>query len=297
VKNITLLQIESFLTVARHLNCSKAARFLHVTQPSLSKTIKTFETAVGKKLFVRSGHGMALTAAGEYLYHALGSIQKDLDKALDYVAAIDSDAVRKLRVVLPMFYDSDENFEPVKRLFKTFSEKNRDIAVETSLCDFIEQRQALELGMADLAVTMDFLMHSMDRVSVKRVLKMKRYIVVSANHPLAARKTLDFSALENEVFFRVESQGDDYLKEILINECEHYGFKPKRIEFLPNLMTFLHNVKEQKGLGICGRLRNYEDGYGIKFFPLPEIEDGQYVVAAWRADSVTKEAKAFLDLI
>jgi len=297
MKNITLPQIETFLTVARYLNCSRAASHLHVTQPSLSKTLKTFETSVGRKLLIRNSHGISLTETGEYLYHALDNIYNDLEKVLDYASAINPDESRKLRVVVPILFDSDETFEPVRRLFDEFSEKHRNISVETTLCDFTDQRQAIGLGMADIAITMDFVLYGMDDIAIRRIRKMNRYIAVSATHPIAKKEELDFSELENEVFFRVMNNGDDYMREILINECQQYGFQPKRVEFLPNLMTFIHNVKERKGLGICGQFRNYGDEYGIKYYPLPEIKDCQYIVVAWRADYLTKDMKAFLDMI
>jgi DNA-binding transcriptional LysR family regulator len=297
MNNITLLQIESFLIVAKHLNCSKAARFLHISQPSLSKTIKVFESAIGRKLFDRRSHGLVLTETGEYLYQALDSIHSDLERVIDHAYGIEGDAVRRLRIVLPSFFDSDTTFGSIGQSIRSFSEFHRDIRVETILCDFKEQRQAVELGTADLAITLDFVLYGMDNIAAKRILKAKRYLAVAIGHPLTEQNVLDYSMLEKEKFFRVMNNGDEHMREILFNECRQYGFLPKSIEFVPNLMTFIHNVKEQKGVGICGYLRNYDSEYGIKFLPLPELEEGQYVVAAWRADSLTKEAKDFIHMI
>ena len=42
-----------FLAVAREENMTKAADMLHVTQPTLSKTLKSLEDELGKKLFTR----------------------------------------------------------------------------------------------------------------------------------------------------------------------------------------------------------------------------------------------------
>ena len=40
-----------FLAVAREENITKAADMLHVTQPTLSKTLKSLENELGKKLY------------------------------------------------------------------------------------------------------------------------------------------------------------------------------------------------------------------------------------------------------
>ena len=42
-----------FLAVAREENMTKAAEQLHVTQPTLSKALRSLEEELGKKLFTR----------------------------------------------------------------------------------------------------------------------------------------------------------------------------------------------------------------------------------------------------
>lgn len=53
-----------FLTVAREGSITKAANFLHVTQPTLSRQLKDLEQDLGKKLFIRSSHSISLTNEG-----------------------------------------------------------------------------------------------------------------------------------------------------------------------------------------------------------------------------------------
>ncbi len=56
-----------FLAVAREGSVVKAARFLHVTQPTLSRQLCDLEEELGQKLFDRSGHKMLLTQEGMFL--------------------------------------------------------------------------------------------------------------------------------------------------------------------------------------------------------------------------------------
>lgn len=53
-----------FLTVAREGSITKAANFLHVTQPTLSRQLKDLEQNLGKKLFIRRSHSISLTNEG-----------------------------------------------------------------------------------------------------------------------------------------------------------------------------------------------------------------------------------------
>ncbi|PSL41065.1 DNA-binding transcriptional LysR family regulator [Planomicrobium soli] len=56
-----------FLTVAREGSITAAANFLHVTQPTLSRQLKDLEETLGKKLFIRKSHNIALTDEGMIL--------------------------------------------------------------------------------------------------------------------------------------------------------------------------------------------------------------------------------------
>ena len=60
-------RIEYFLSVAKHLNFTKAARECYVAQAAISQQIKQFEEELGFKLFNRGGASVSLTPAGGVL--------------------------------------------------------------------------------------------------------------------------------------------------------------------------------------------------------------------------------------
>ena len=63
--------IRYVLTVAEHQSFTRAAKALHVSQPTLSQQVKKLEDALGVQLLDRSGRAVRLTDAGEiYLHHA-----------------------------------------------------------------------------------------------------------------------------------------------------------------------------------------------------------------------------------
>ncbi|MEH7609512.1 LysR family transcriptional regulator, partial [Priestia megaterium] len=69
-----------FLTVAREGNITRAADFLHVTQPTLSRQLKDLEQELGKKLFIRSSHSVILTDEGMLLRNRAEEIVNMMDK-------------------------------------------------------------------------------------------------------------------------------------------------------------------------------------------------------------------------
>lgn len=60
-------KLEAFKAIAETGKLIEAGRIVNLTQPSLTRLIKTLETATGTKLFYRSRSGTVLTPAGEEL--------------------------------------------------------------------------------------------------------------------------------------------------------------------------------------------------------------------------------------
>lgn len=65
---MTLVQLRHFLELANTGSFSKSAVKLHVSQPALSRSIKTIEDEFGHQLFDRVGRKSELTAFGQYIY-------------------------------------------------------------------------------------------------------------------------------------------------------------------------------------------------------------------------------------
>lgn len=73
-----------FLAVAREGTIVGAAKFLHVTQPTLSRQLQDLEEELGKKLFLRSNRSITLTSDGHFL-------RKRAEEILEMVTRTESD--------------------------------------------------------------------------------------------------------------------------------------------------------------------------------------------------------------
>ena len=78
-----------FLEVAREGNVTRAARRLHISQPTLSRQIKELEEELGKKLFTRSNYSVKLTEEGMLLRKRAEDILDMADKTLAEFQAMD----------------------------------------------------------------------------------------------------------------------------------------------------------------------------------------------------------------
>lgn len=101
--------LEYFLAVAREQNISKAADFLHLTQPTLSRQLKDLEKELGKQLFIRGNRKVTLTEDGMFLRKRAEEIIDLVKKTEDevrsdnsvitgdiFIGAAETDAVRSI---------------------------------------------------------------------------------------------------------------------------------------------------------------------------------------------------------
>ena len=88
INDITLQQIEIFLTVAEQLNLSGVAKELFINQSTVSRWVQRLESSLNTKLFVRNNRGVSLTPNGEVLYAELKPLFCGLSETLRKMRSI-----------------------------------------------------------------------------------------------------------------------------------------------------------------------------------------------------------------
>lgn len=75
----------TMLTVAECGSINAAAEILHVSQPSLTRSVRDFEVRLGERIFERGAKGVALTPLGRSLMDRARSIRLEIRRAQDSV--------------------------------------------------------------------------------------------------------------------------------------------------------------------------------------------------------------------
>ena len=57
--------LKNFLVVAREGNITRAAQFIHITQPTLSRQMQNLEQELGRPLLIRGKRHLSLTPEGQ----------------------------------------------------------------------------------------------------------------------------------------------------------------------------------------------------------------------------------------
>lgn len=90
--------LRTFLAVCRENSISGAARWLNISQPSVSVTISNLEATLNVKLFERARSGIALSPAGIALRRRAEALEQLLDIAAEEVALIQQDIDGPIRI-------------------------------------------------------------------------------------------------------------------------------------------------------------------------------------------------------
>ncbi|KVA15824.1 LysR family transcriptional regulator [Burkholderia ubonensis] len=90
-------QLITFAAVAEHLNISRAALALHLSQPAVSGQLRLLQDEFGEPLYQRDGRGIRLTPAGEQLAQYANALRDTFAQARafrDAVRGLDAGTLR-----------------------------------------------------------------------------------------------------------------------------------------------------------------------------------------------------------
>ncbi|MEU9800918.1 LysR family transcriptional regulator [Streptomyces sp. NPDC051000] len=180
-----------FAAVAEEGSLTGAARRLFVSQPALTKQIRRLEDDLGVPLFARSRSGMALTEAGRELAVRVPALLDVWDEAVRATA-------RAARVLRLGFLDAGA-VGVVHEVIAEFRQAQPEWRVELRQFDWSDPSAGLAGGEVDAAVVrLPF--PGQEALEVRELFVEERGVLLSARHPLANSKTVEFRELWDEPF-------------------------------------------------------------------------------------------------
>lgn len=159
-------RIDTFLAVCRHMNFTKAAEALNITQPAVSQHVHYLENFYGVKLFGYEGKKLYLTNAGDILYQAAIRMKHD---DLYLKELINDSNKRKNRLIFGATLTIGE-FVMAKHI-KSYLDLYPDADVRMIVGNTSELLERLSLGEIDFALVegnyakkeYDYLVYSQER--------------------------------------------------------------------------------------------------------------------------------------
>ena len=278
-----------FLAVAREENMTRAAEQLHVTQPTLSKALKSLEDELDKKLFTRHSFSIRLTDEGVLLRDRAEDLVSIADKIEKEFLSLDNISGGELFLGLAESYQ----IEYVANAIKALKERYPRLQYHIISGDTEQVAEKLQKGLLDFVV----LAEDPDPKKYDFIPLPEADVwglIFPADDPLAEKDQISLSDLIGLPLFCSE--------QAWINEFKAWAgsrYNELRLEGSFRL-SYNGSVFAKAGLGYLltfDRLIDTSPGSGLVFRPLvPRLETKLYLV--WKKyQTHTPIADRFLEQI
>ena len=289
--HFTLRQLQVFEKVANHLNYSRAAEELYLSQPAVSMQIKQLEGHIGLPLFEQMGKKIFLTEAGRELHHYARSIAQQLTEMEAVFNEMKGLGQGKLTISV---VNTANYFTP--QLLARFCQRYPEINVILQVANRDAVLKQLADNSTDLAI-MGQPPKGLDLIA-ESFLDNPMVVIAAPSHPLTTVRQVKFGQLAEQTFVSRE-QGSG-TRSAMERVFEKYNIQPHISMEMETNEAIKQAVQAGMGLGILslhsieleletGRLAMLN----VEHFPLPR----HWFVAHRSNKRLSGAALAFKDFL
>ncbi len=214
-----LRHLQYFLILAEELNFSRAARRLHLAQPSLSQQIRQLEAELDTALFDRTVRPVQLTNAGQLLLGDAHALLNDVEATARQVRRAGRGQVGRLRIGYSYGGLYDLVLSLLRRLRQAWPDANmviHQLPEREQLPALRSRRVDVVLGRLTEPLTADVTVHP---------LRQERLIaILPACHPLAAKENVQLSQIRDETFVMFPRRLEPVVFDNYTQACLQAGF-------------------------------------------------------------------------
>lgn len=285
-----LRQLKYFLEAAKLRNITKAAESLHISQPALSKMIKSLEDELGVPLFIRSNKTSELTDAGEVIVDYAQKIMGMVDEMTITLNDLTHLTRGEITIGLPPIIGS--LFFP--QVMAKFHRRFPNVHINITEYGGARVAKSVEEGEFEIGVAVQPIDNK--EFDVYPIVEEEMKLLVPSSHPLADRKIVQLSELKNEDFIFYSEEFA--LHQIMRKEFIKQGFEP-RILFKSSQWDFMSEmVAADLGVtalpeSICDRVFNKE----IKIIQLEPSILWKLAVITKKGRYLSYASRTFIDFV
>lgn len=239
---LEIRHLQYFMEVTRTGSFTRAASQLYITQPAISRIIKSLEEEIGAPLFNRSRKQLTLTETGRVLYkyaQVMDTQFQELQAELD-----DLNHLKKghIRIGLPSIVNSFFFSQLMASFHKEYPEITFQLEEDGS--KRVEENvmnDQLDFGVVVLPTQRDIF-------DFYAFVKEKLKLIVPASHHLADEQAVSLSMLKEEAFIMFNQ--DFALRDSIVTACKSAGFEPSVISETSQLDFIEEMVASNLGISL-----------------------------------------------
>lgn len=281
-------RLNEFIVLATHLNYSKAANQLYLTQPALSRHIHDLENTLGAQLFIRDTHNVYLTPIGELFFGEAKDIVSRYQHALDLVKEASQTTTGQLTI--GFLGAAVQPF--LSHFVTTFTGKHPQIKLTFQCNDIDTLTKNLNEDSIDIAFVTHVDCSFFSGLESETILTDRLMAVVHPNHPLAKKESLSLQDLSGIPIIAFSQQNNplahDFHKQLFKKANAHYNIARET----PNMETAFFFVSINEGIFIIPSHLKYMAA-GLCVLPLEDESCSISLNLVWKKHSPNPSISVF----
>jgi DNA-binding transcriptional LysR family regulator len=284
-----LRQLRHFVAVAERLHFGRAAAALHISQPPLSRSIRSLEARVGATLLARTRRRVELTPEGARFLEEAKRVIAQLERAVMEVGSMAAGAGGRLRLGFVSLAD----YGVLPGLLKAY--KAARPGVELALREMLSPDQAAALAGGEL----DFglLLPPVAGADLEHVVVQRERFVAAlpARHRLArGRGRLAVRELAGDAFVMVPRAIAPGLYDIVAALAARAGFSPRIAQEAIQMQTVVSLVSSGLGVALVPASVANLGRRGVAYREIADAHPRLDLWLAWRRGAVSAAAREFI---
>jgi DNA-binding transcriptional LysR family regulator len=187
-RDLDMRKLRYFVAVAEELNFGPAAERLHIAQPVLSRQIRSFESEIGVRLFVRDSRGTELTIAGKQLLDDARFLLSEANALQQRLSRVADPTVTVTVGVMPGLLAT-----AAAAAFEADEPSRRAVVVQVGWTDQID---VVHRGEVDVVYAREPIDHH--GLGTAPLLEEPRVVVLPAADPLAKKRSIRLEELASK---------------------------------------------------------------------------------------------------
>ncbi|MBR3364429.1 MAG: LysR family transcriptional regulator [Solobacterium sp.] len=283
---ITISELEYFSVTAELQNITKAAEVLHLTQPSLSRSISSLEASLQVKLFDRAGRNITLNHYGE-IVHTYADRILVLLKAMENEL---NDATKKEERTISVSISSASSILPI--VISEFNQTSPDT-------HFMIMQNPASSNHSDFSTDFNFFSTTtpVNNDNTVTLLKEDLLLAIPQNYPQATQNSVRLADFAKYGFISLQSGKD--LRTITDTYCYEAGFIPSIFLESDSPFTIREFIKAGLGVAFVPEITWCQvREKGIRLMPIRSPKCTRYIHLSWHSDGyLSKQAIRFRDFL